>query len=110
MKRIIVLIAVASVVLCFIPATAMGVTTNDKDVTAYETNFIRVASLALEKDTDALLRGHCCMMIAGPEETPDPAFCPHRYEGVRDALHKDAAQDELRQNCGKPLPKRRQMV
>lgn len=52
MKRIIVLIAVASVVLCFIPATAMGVTANDKDVTAYETNFIRVASLALEKDTD----------------------------------------------------------
>ena len=52
MKRIIVLIAVASVVLCFIPATAMGVTANDKDVTAYETNFIRVASLALEKVTD----------------------------------------------------------
>ena len=41
MKRIIVLIVVASVVLCFIPATAMGATTNDKDVMT-----------ALEKDTD----------------------------------------------------------
>lgn len=50
------------------------------------------------------------MMIAGPEFPPAPLFAPHRYEGVRDALHKDASQNELRQNCGKPLPKRRQMV
>ena len=97
MKRIIVLIAVASVVLCFIPATAMGVTTNDKDVTAYETNFIRVASLALEKDTDALLRGHCCMMIAGPEETPTPLFAPTDMK----ECETHSTRMLPRTNCGK---------
>ena len=52
MKKIIALIAAASMALCLIPAAALCAAASDGETTAYETSPVRVASLALEEAAD----------------------------------------------------------
>lgn len=52
MKKIIALIAAASMALCLIPAAALCAAASDGETAAYETSPVRVASLALEEAAD----------------------------------------------------------
>ena len=52
MKKIIALIAAASMALCLIPAADLCEAASDGETTAYETSPVRVASLALEEAAD----------------------------------------------------------
>ena len=52
MKKIIALIAAASMALCLIPVAALCAAASDGETVAYETSPVRVASLALEEAAD----------------------------------------------------------